>query len=90
MRQRIDYCYAIAHNKYMDKATGIIKQLRSFGLSQSEIARRVGIPQSRISRWENGQVPTGADDALRLADLLKTIAVPAPELATLPSEPEHA
>lgn len=89
MRQSIDYCYAITHNKYMDKATSIIKQLRSLGLSQSEIARRVGIPQSRVSRWESGQVPTGADDALRLADLLKTIAVPSPELATQ-QEAEHA
>lgn len=38
-------------------------------LSQSEIARRTGIPQSRLSRWENGEAPASADDALRLQKL---------------------
>jgi transcriptional regulator with XRE-family HTH domain len=46
--------------------TDIIKSLRAAGLTQSEISRRTNIPQPRLSRWENGDVPTGADDALRL------------------------
>ncbi|EGK71931.1 hypothetical protein METUNv1_01709 [Methyloversatilis universalis FAM5] len=49
----------------------IIAALRQeFGLSQTEIASRVKVPQPRISRWENGEVPTAADDALALARLL--------------------
>lgn len=47
----------------------LIKRLRAMGLSQSEIFRRTGIPQPRLSRWENGEVAAGADDALRLQDL---------------------
>jgi transcriptional regulator with XRE-family HTH domain len=51
----------------------IVKKLRSFGLSQTEIHRRTDIPQSRLSRWENGEVPKGADDALKLDALLKEL-----------------
>lgn len=58
----------------MDTTTALIKQLRAAGLSQSEIARRSGIPQPRISRWENGATPTGADDALKLLELAREVA----------------
>lgn len=51
----------------------IIKRLRAKGLSQSEIGRLIGAPQPRISRWEAGEVPDSADDALKLADLLRTL-----------------
>lgn len=59
----------------MSKITEIIKQLRAdpFGLSQMEIERRTGISQSRISRWENGDVAAGADDALKLVELHKSV-----------------
>lgn len=42
-------------------------------LSQSEIGRRIGIAQWRVSRWEAGVIPDAADAALRLADLLASI-----------------
>ena len=46
----------------------VLKELRRLGLSQVEISRRTAIPQSRISRWEAGQVPEAleGDRALRL------------------------
>lgn len=47
----------------------LIKRLRALGLSQTEIAKRSRIPQPRLSRWENGEVAAGADDALRLQEL---------------------
>ncbi len=50
--------------------TDLIKRLRSMGLSQTEIARRTGIPQPRLSRWEGGTVPDAADDSLKLAALV--------------------
>ena len=59
-------------------------------MSQSEIARRIGMPQPRVSRWEAGEVPTGADDALKLAQLLREVeaqqqtALPAKEPAPQP------
>lgn len=52
----------------------LIKRLRAMGLSQSEIARRSAIPQPRLSRWENGEVAAGADDALRLQALEAELA----------------
>lgn len=52
----------------------LIKRLRARGLSQSEIARRSQIPQPRLSRWENGEVAAGADDALRLLQLESELA----------------
>lgn len=61
----------------MSQIAALIKQLRAdpIGLSQSEIARRTGIPQPRVSRWESGDVAAGADDALRLLDLAKEYGV---------------
>lgn len=35
-------------------------------MSQSEIARRTGIPQPRLSKWLCGVAPRSADDALKL------------------------
>ncbi|MGO3868951.1 MAG: helix-turn-helix domain-containing protein [Alcaligenes sp.] len=55
----------------------ILKELRAAGWSQSAIARKTGIPQPRLSRWQSGQVPDGADDALRLAALLDEVLQPA-------------
>lgn len=54
----------------MSKTIDIIRRLRALPLTQAEISRRTGIPQPRICRWEAGNIPVGADDALRLADLL--------------------
>lgn len=51
----------------MSQTTKLIRQLRAAGYSQSEISRQTGIPQPRLSRWENDEAPAGADDALRLA-----------------------
>ncbi len=56
----------------MDTTHDLIKKLRASGLSQMEISRRTGIPQSRVSRWEQGTTPVGADDALRLLDFVTT------------------
>lgn len=50
----------------MSATTDIIKALRAAKLSQTEIARRTGIPQPRLSRWESGETPDAADDALKL------------------------
>lgn len=60
----------------MDKIQDAIQSLRRT-LSQSEIARRTGIAQSKISRWEAGDVPAGASDALRLIELAKEVAATA-------------
>ena len=59
----------------MSTTIDLIKQLRSVGLSQSEISRRTGIPQPRLSKWENGSIPIGADDALKLKALVDGLTV---------------
>lgn len=70
----------------MNSVHDILKGLRAAGLSQSEIARRTGIPQPRLSRWEAGDVPASADDALQLQRLQASIE-PAPTQAP---QPAHA
>lgn len=72
----------------MSETTDLIKRLRESGLSQTEIAKRTGIPQPRLSRWENGDTPESADDALKLKALADALGAPdpAPERA----EPEPA
>ncbi len=76
----------------MDTATDLIKRLRSAGMSQTEISRRTGIPQPRLSRWEAGFPSAGANDALKLAQLvLDTEAVgAAPVASSATPEPAHA
>lgn len=39
----------------MDDITVLIKRIRSRGLAQSEIARRIGVNQPRLSKWEAGK-----------------------------------
>lgn len=69
----------------MSATTDILRRLRAAGLSQTEISKRTGIPQPRLSRWENGGAPDTADDALRLAQLAEAIgreqSTPAAEAA---------
>ena len=60
----------------MDKIQDAIRSLRRT-LSQSEIARRTGIAQHKISRWESGDIPAGASDALKLIKLAKEVAATA-------------
>ncbi|MDX3877630.1 MAG: helix-turn-helix transcriptional regulator [Achromobacter sp.] len=57
----------------MDTATDLIKRLRASGMTQSEISRRTGIPQPRLSRWEAGAPSAGANDALKLAELVRLL-----------------
>ena len=49
-----------------------IRRLRMAGLTQSEIARRTGIPQPRISQWEAGETPASESDAIRLIELAES------------------
>ena len=61
----------------MDKIQDAIQSLRRT-LSQSEIARRTGIAQHKISRWESGDIPAGASDALKLIELAAEMEVAPP------------
>ena len=38
------------------------------GVSQSELARKIGVKQQNISRWEAGLHVPNAEDCIRLAD----------------------
>ena len=53
-------------------------------MSQAEIAEAIGVNQSRISRWEKGDVSSGADAAVRLIELANRHA------ATKALQPEQA
>ena len=48
----------------------LLKRLMAEGMTQTEIAKKTGIPQPRISRWAAGDIPRGADDALKLQSLV--------------------
>lgn len=61
----------------MSKTSENIQSLRKAGMTQTEIAKQSGVPQCRISRWEKGDVPKAADDALKLADLAQRMAITA-------------
>ena len=58
--------FVIVYDRGMSATTELIVALRYVAkLSQSEISRRTGIPQPRISRWQAG-APDSADDVLKL------------------------
>ncbi len=61
--------------------TELLRELRKRGLTQIAISKRTQIPQPRLSRWESGVVPTGADDALRLKALLDEVQAGTPACA---------
>ena len=61
----------------MSEISQIIKRLRAdpSSLSQSEIARRTGMSQPQVSRWESGEVADSAHEALKLVALAKEMGV---------------
>lgn len=66
--------------------TLILRLLGQHGLSQGQIERLTGIPQTRVSRYSLGKVPKGADDVFKLIELerelaAKQTAAPAPTQA---------
>lgn len=72
MRKGID-------SRPMSQTTDLIRQLRQLPMSQSEISRRTGIPQPRISKWEADGAPQSADDALKLEGLLRQVKAKKPK-----------
>lgn len=53
------------------KTLDLLKRLREVHkLSQTEISRRTGIGQPKLSRWEAGSIGGAADEALKLAALV--------------------
>ena len=72
---------ALAHNRVMSKIKDALTVLRRT-MSQSEIAEAIGVNQSRISRWEAGDVASGAEAAAKLIALAdKKTADASPELS---------
>lgn len=60
----------------MSETTELLRKLREdHRLSQSEISRRTGIKQPKLSRWEAGAAPDSADEALRLKALVESFGV---------------
>lgn len=60
-------------------------------MSQAEIAKAIGVNQSRISRWEGGDVSSGAEAAAKLIALAdKKTADASTELATPSKEAADA
>lgn len=68
----------------------MLKTLREkAGLSQTELAKRLGIYQSSIARWENGQGEPGVSLVKPLATILAVdvetlVSLPAPKSARKP------
>jgi len=59
---------ALTHNSVMSQIKDALKVLRRT-MSQAEIAEAIGVNQSRISRWENGEIASGAEAAAKLISL---------------------
>lgn len=62
----------------MSATANVIRQLVAAGLTQTAISKRTGIPQPRLSRWAAGRSAQGADDGLKLRQLLDEVVLTAP------------
>ena len=72
---------ALTHNRVMSQIKAALQVLRK-EMSQAEIAEAIGVNQSRISRWEAGDVASGAEAAAKLIALAdKKTADASPELS---------
>lgn len=77
---------ALAHNGIMSQVQDALAVLRQT-MSQAEIAEAIGVNQSRISRWEAGDVASGAEAAAKLIALAdKKTADASPGLAATSKE----
>lgn len=77
----------------MSQTTNMVKRLRQAGMSQAAIARKVGISQPTVAKWESGKAPRAAEAAVKLQQLDREIAALRPEPAAAPQaaqEPVHA
>jgi transcriptional regulator with XRE-family HTH domain len=71
----------------MSETKSIISRLRDAGFTQAEICRGAGIPQFRLSRWQGGRIPVGADYALRLAAFANQALAAKEPIAAAPPTP---
>lgn len=77
----------------MSQTTNMVKRLRQAGMSQAAIARKVGISQPTIAKWESGKAPRAAEAAVKLQQLDREIAALRPEPTAVPpvaAEAAHA
>lgn len=59
---------AVAENHILaDTSTIIQRQRKSMGLSQKELAQRLGVSQGLVSRWENGEDNLTMETIARIA-----------------------
>lgn len=68
----------------MSQTTNMVKRLRQAGMSQAAIARKVGISQPTIAKWESGKAPRAAEAAVKLQQLDREIAALRPEPTVVP------
>jgi len=61
----------------MSTTIHLLQGLLARGWTQSDITRRTGIPQPRLSKWARGKAPSGAEDALKLKALADAGELPA-------------
>ena len=71
--EALAYNDALTHNRIMSQIKDALTALRRT-MSQAEIARAIGVNQSRISRWEKGEVASGAEAAIKLLELAEAKA----------------
>ena len=55
--------------KYFNANLKYIRQLK--GISQQQLADKIGTDRSTISRWENGEIDTPLEMAMKIAEELK-------------------
>jgi transcriptional regulator with XRE-family HTH domain len=55
----------------------MLAELLALGMTQTQIAAKVGLAQYQVSRWRHGTVPASADYAVGIARLYAEMAAKA-------------
>lgn len=71
----------------MNQIALLIRSIRDTGMSQSDISRKLGISQPKISRWEGGSASAGAKDVLNLMYLAQELGI---DVATKVKAPKRS
>ena len=75
------------NNGEMDQATRIRLARQRAGLTQAQLASRLGVRQSAVSQWEKGRVSPELETRIKLAALLRMpLSDVLPEVTSVPDD----
>ena len=74
MQQPLDRCYNVAMDELLKIGNRIMALREADGLTQAQLAERVGVSQATVSQWESGTRTPSGEAVVALARVFDTSA----------------